>query len=44
MQGLLREVRREMGDEGADGGGPVSLHFEVVAAVLEIFSRMDSLL
>jgi Golgi phosphoprotein 3 len=37
---LLREVRKEMGEED----GPEALHFEVVAAVLEVFSRMDSLL
>ncbi|KZT50585.1 GPP34-domain-containing protein [Calocera cornea HHB12733] len=37
IAGLVREVKKEMGD-------PEDLHFEVVATVLEVFGRMDSLL
>jgi Golgi phosphoprotein 3 len=48
---MVREVRREMA-EGADQAGPgggegaqqEDLCFELVATVLEVFSRMDSLL
>jgi len=40
VHALLREVRKEMGEED----GPNALHFEVVASVMEVFSRMDSLL
>ncbi|KZW03040.1 putative VPS74-protein [Exidia glandulosa HHB12029] len=40
VHALLRDVRKEMGEED----GPLALHFEVVAAVMEVFSRMDSLL
>jgi len=36
---LVREVRKEMG--GSDDGN--ELHFEIVATVLEVFARMDSL-
>ena len=49
VQELVREVRKEMlvGETGAGAGGGVEgqdeLCFEVVATVLEIFSRMDSL-
>ncbi|EJT46481.1 protein-vacuolar targeting-related protein [Trichosporon asahii var. asahii CBS 2479] len=48
VQELVREVRKEMASDarGAGSGGdePEDLCFEVVATVLEIFSRMDSLL
>lgn len=40
VHALLRDVRKELGEED----GPLALHFEVVAAVMEVFSRMDSLL
>lgn len=47
VQELVREVRKEMASDarGAGSGGdePEDLCFEVVATVLEIFSRMDSL-
>ena len=50
MQELVREVRKEMAGSssnqaGAGGGaeGEEELCFEVVATVLEIFGRMDSL-
>lgn len=50
VQELVREVRKEMaasssGGAGAGGGGEdqEELCFEVVATVLEIFGRMDSL-
>lgn len=50
MQELIREVRKEMassssGGAGAGGGteDQEELCFEVVATVLEIFGRMDSL-
>lgn len=50
MQELVREVRKEMaasssGGAGAGGGqeDQEELCFEVVATVLEIFGRMDSL-
>ncbi|EJT99461.1 Golgi phospho protein 3, partial [Dacryopinax primogenitus] len=37
LAGLVREVKKEMAE-------PEDLHFEVVATVLEVFGRMDSLL
>lgn len=47
VQELVREVRKEVATDarGAGTGGdePEDLCFEVVATVLEIFSRMDSL-
>lgn len=50
VQELVREVRKEMaeglgGGPGSGGGGEgeEELCFEVVATVLEIFGRMDSL-
>ena len=52
VQELVREVRKEMAAEQASAAGPGAgggqeqeeeLCFEVVATVLEIFARMDSL-
>ncbi|EJD50461.1 Golgi phospho protein 3 [Auricularia subglabra TFB-10046 SS5] len=40
VHALLRDVRKEMGEED----GPDAVFFEAVAAVMEVFSRMDSLL
>lgn len=40
VNALLRDVRKELGEDD----GPLAMHFEVIAAVMEVFSRMDSLL